>query len=171
MLRISRLTDYAFILLHRLSGADEEVVSCSTLAEQTPLPLPTVRKVCKKLANQGLLVSHQGAHGGYELARPAGEVSAAEVISVMEGPIAVTLCSEGAGECEIEAGCPTSQSWRVINAAIRSALDGVTLADMKRPLKPEMVLAPSEAGAGTDAEPTEAEPVTAADDPRRSRSP
>lgn len=165
MLRISRLTDYAFILLHRLSDGDEEVVSCSSLAESTPLPLPTVRKVCKKLAKQGLLVSHQGAHGGYELARPPAEVSAAEVISAMEGPIAVTLCSEGAGECEIEHDCPTSQSWRVINAAIRSALDGLTLADMKEPLEPETVLATARGAPGST-------PTTSpADDARRSNSP
>lgn len=160
MLRISRLTDYAFILLSSLADADEQVVSCSNLAKATPLPLPTVRKVAKQLAKEGMLVSHQGAHGGYELARPLVEVSAAEVISAMEGPIAVTLCSEDGAECEIEDACPTSQSWQVINAAIRSALEDLTLEDMKSPLEPETILAQaSEAGSG-------AQPAT--DAPRRS---
>lgn len=141
MLRISRLTDYAFILLNELDQAEGEIVSGSALAERAPLPLPTVRKVLKQLTQAGILVSHQGAHGGYELADPLEAVSVAEVISAMEGPIAVTLCSEGADECEIEEHCPTSRSWKVINAAIRSALEGLTLADMRGPLDAETVLA------------------------------
>lgn len=164
MLRISRLTDYAFILASRLDKAEDEIVSCSTLAERAPLPLPTVRKVCKQLAQEGLLVSHQGAHGGYELARPLEDVTVAEVISAMEGPIAVTLCSEGTGECEIEDACPTSNNWKVINAAIRSALDGLTLADMQRPLDTEAVLAidgPASPSAGT---------TSSTSEPRRSHT-
>lgn len=174
MLRISRLTDYAFILMSRLDEADDEIVSCSSLAEQAPLPLPTVRKVCKKLAKAELLVSHQGAHGGYELAEPLAHITVADVISAMEGPIAVTLCSEGTGECEIERSCPTSQSWKVINAAIQTALDGLTLADMQRPLEPDAILANAGIGAsqtGSDA-PASPTPGTTSStgEPRRSHT-
>ncbi len=165
MLRISRLTDYAFILLSRLAEADDEVVSCSSLADNAPLPLPTVRKVAKKLAQEGMLVSHQGAHGGYELARPLSKVTAAEVISAMEGPIAVTLCSEDAGECEIEDACPTSRSWKVINAAIRSALETLTLEDMQRPIDPEAILAQATPHDATPA------PAGSSAQPRRSNTP
>lgn len=174
MLRISRLTDYAFILMSRLDEAEDEVVSCSSLAEQAPLPLPTVRKVCKELSQADLLVSHQGAHGGYELARPLAEVTVADVISAMEGPIAVTLCSEGAGECEIEEACPTSQSWKVINAAIRSALEGLTLADMQRPLDPDTILATAGIDASTAGAPDPASPTpgtaSSTGEPRRSHT-
>lgn len=134
MLRISRLTDYAFIVLTQLEASDEEIVSCSVLADASPLPLPTVRKVAKTLAGEDLLVSHQGAHGGYELARPLDEITASDVIHAMEGPIAVTVCSEDATACDISDTCPTSESWKMINAAIRSTLDNLTLADMQPPL-------------------------------------
>ncbi len=138
MLRISRLTDYAFIILTRLAEEGQgEIVSCSSLADQGPLPLPTVRKVCKKLAQEDLLVSHQGAHGGYELAHPPGEITVAQVIAAMEGPIALTVCSEGAGECEIEHACPVGDNWRVINGAIRRTLSNLTLADLSSQLTPE----------------------------------
>ncbi len=141
MLRISRLTDYAFILLSSLSEAEDQVVSCSAIAETAPLPLPTVRKVAKQLANAELLISHQGAHGGYELAQDLTQVTAADVIRAMEGPIAVTLCTEEGTTCEIEDACPTSQSWKIINAALQTALEGLTLADMQRPMNPQTVLA------------------------------
>ncbi|PSG96399.1 SUF system Fe-S cluster assembly regulator [Thermoplasmatales archaeon SW_10_69_26] len=152
MLRISRLTDYAFILLAELAEAEEgEVLSGSTLAERTPLPLPTVRKVLKKLGQEGLLESHQGAHGGYALTRSADEVSVTEVISAMEGPIAVTTCTDADEVCEIEEACPTSESWKVINEAIRATLDELTLADLHGPDTETVQAALSRAGSSGSA--------------------
>jgi FeS assembly SUF system regulator len=132
MLRISRLTDYAFILLTELSQAEEDVISGSSLADRTPLPLPTVRKVLKTLAQADVLESHQGAHGGYGLARPADEVSVADIVSAMEGSISVTLCCDDDEECEIEGVCPTSESWKIINEAIQTRLESLTLTDVQQ---------------------------------------
>lgn len=143
MLRISRLTDYAFILLDQLAEEEDNVVSCSTLTEHVPLPMPTVRKVCKQLAQDGLLVSHQGAHGGYELTDTLDKITAARVIEAMEGPIAITVCSDQGDECELEAACPTSRSWKAINQAIRTALDGLTLAEMQHGVEASAILQPS----------------------------
>lgn len=132
MLRISRLTDYAFILLTELAqDEDQGVLSGSSLADRTPLPLPTVRKVLKTLAQEDLLESHQGAHGGYALARDPEDVTVTDVISAMEGPISVTVCCQTDEECDIEAVCPTSESWKIINEAIRSRLAELTLADVQ----------------------------------------
>lgn len=164
MLRISRLTDYAFILLTHLDEADEQVVSCSTLAETSPLPLPTVRKVAKTLASEDLLVSHQGAHGGYELAHPPDEVTASDVISAMEGPISITICSEDANECEIADACPTSESWKIINAAIRATMDRITLTDIQPPLDADGILEKAGIEAPASATVEEASPTS----PRRS---
>jgi FeS assembly SUF system regulator len=135
MLQISRLTDYAFILLTELGQAEEDLVSGSSLAERVPLPLPTVRKVLKKLAQEGVLESHQGAHGGYALARSGDEITVADVVSAMEGPISVTLCCADDEDCEIEASCPTSQSWKMINEAIQSTLADLTLNDIRQGAK------------------------------------
>jgi FeS assembly SUF system regulator len=167
MLRISRLTDYAFILLTELADAEEdEVLSGSTLAERTPLPLPTVRKVLKKLGQEGLLESHQGAHGGYALTRAPEEIAVTEVISAMEGPIAVTTCNDAEEVCEIEDACPTSESWKVINEAIRATLDNLTLADLRGP-----GTEPVEAAFGQASATAPTTGGTAADDPPRRSNP
>jgi Rrf2 family protein len=88
-------------------------------------------KILKGLAHAGLLVSHRGVKGGYGLARPAHQISVADVIVALEGPIALTACIEHApGECDIEALCPARANWQRINRAIREALEGITLMEM-----------------------------------------
>ena len=101
------------------------------IAAQTHLPLPMASKILKGLVHAGLLVSHRGAKGGYGLARSAWEISVADVIVALEGPIALTACIEHSpGECDIEALCPARANWQRINDAIRDALDGITLMEM-----------------------------------------
>ncbi len=135
MLQIARLTDYSLVLLTQLAGREQdELVSCSTLAEETHIPLPTVRKILKQLNNEDLVDSKRGAHGGYHLARGPEEITIRQVITAMEGPVAITVCSEGPGECELEPMCGVSNNWQRINEAILGTLDGITVADMIGPL-------------------------------------
>jgi FeS assembly SUF system regulator len=171
MLRISRLTDYAFILLTELAGeGNEQVLSGSTLAERTPLPLPTVRKVLKQLGQEGLLESRQGAHGGYALAKPADELAVSEVIDAMEGPVSVTMCCDDEETCEIEHECPTSDGWKIVNAAIRSTLRNLTLTDIQQGPASEKLLAAARSGPGEPQAPTAGgrEPVDDSGPARRS---
>ena len=100
MLRISRLTDYATVILASL--ADGALASATDIAERTHIGLPTVSKLLKELQHAGLVRSVRGAHGGYQLARPAASISAAEIIDAVEGPVALTECAGGAGNCDIE---------------------------------------------------------------------
>lgn len=135
MLQIARLTDYSLVLLTQLAGRQQdELVSCSTLADETHIPLPTVRKILKQLNNEDLVDSKRGAHGGYLLARGPEEITIRQVITAMEGPVAITVCSEGPGECELEPLCGVSNNWQRINEAILGTLDGITVADMIGPL-------------------------------------
>ena len=98
------------------------------LSERARLPLPTVSKILKILAREGLLVSHRGARGGYTLARPPAEISVAEIIGALEGPIAITECvSEEPGVCGQESLCTIRANWLLINQAVQSALDKITL--------------------------------------------
>lgn len=132
MMRITRITDYGIVLLSYFDGA--KVLTTPSLAEFAQLPLPVVGKVLKALCRGGLLVSQRGASGGYRLARPAREISVAEVIRVLEGPIALTECSADApGLCELEPVCPVRGNWQKISAVVRRALEGLTLAEMTRP--------------------------------------
>ena len=103
------------------------------LAERSRLPAPTVAKLLKSLARGGLLQSLRGAHGGYRLARAPEHISVADIIAALEGPIGVTECATHPGGCTLESGCSTRANWRLINVAIRQALEAVSLAQMAAP--------------------------------------
>jgi FeS assembly SUF system regulator len=130
MLRISRLTDYATVLLAALAGEPARVQTAAALAEQTRIAAPTVCKLLKQLQRAGLVVSTRGLHGGYQLARPATQISAAAILDALEGPVALTDCSVGHGHCEIEESCRVSRVWQRLNVAIRRSLHEVSLAQL-----------------------------------------
>ena len=99
------------------------------------LPGATVSQVLKTLAAAGVVASHRGARGGYELAREPEDITVRELVVAFEGPLAVTACVEGAEDnCSVEPLCLLAGGWEQVNSAIRSALDSVTLADLIRPI-------------------------------------
>lgn len=131
MLRITKLTDYGIVLLVRLAdGASGGSQNARSMAEATSLPLPVVSKILKSLAQGGLLTSQRGAKGGYTLARRPEEINVAEIISAIEGPIALIECSAGPGHCEQETSCPVRDPWQRINDAIQETLSHVTLREL-----------------------------------------
>jgi FeS assembly SUF system regulator len=138
MIRITRMTDYGIVLLTYFARSPEGTIQTARdLAHEAQLPLPTVNKVLKTLTRHGLLVSHRGMKGGYRLARVPEAISVAEIIGATEGPVAMTECTvEGTGGCDHESACPVSDNWQRINHAIQGALQGITLAEMTRPVPP-----------------------------------
>jgi len=108
--------------------------SANEIAAELGLALPTVSKVLKALVQYGLLVSHRGAKGGYSLAAAPEEISVAQIIAAIEGPIALTECSDTAGLCGQEPQCSVRGNWQRINSAVRDALERVTLAELARPM-------------------------------------
>jgi FeS assembly SUF system regulator len=134
MLRLSKLTDYAVVVLVRLAREDE-VQTSPCIAGATGIPEPTVAKVLKALTVAGLVESRRGAYGGYRLARQLGRISIAEVIGAIDGPIALTACVEGSGlGCDAERLCPVRGRWDAVNQAISGALSAISLADMQEPV-------------------------------------
>ena len=128
MLRITKITDYGFILLAHMANRDRELLhNAKDLSAAIGIPLPTVSKVLKILTQGGILQSHQGSKGGYSLSRPAREISAAEIIEAVEGPVAITDCSSVDG---CERNCVVSSSWQRVNNAVTDTLKGLSLADM-----------------------------------------
>src|SRR4051794_31605249 len=123
MLKLSKLADYATVLMSAIAADPARVHNGQELAARTHVPAPTVAKLLKTLARGGLLESLRGAHGGYRLVRSPERISVAEVIRALEGPIAVTECAEHKSGCGIESSCATRAHWRLINAAIRQALE------------------------------------------------
>ena len=113
------------------SRPEEEIHKAGALASEAHLPRPTVSKILKGLAREGLLVSHRGVQGGYSLARKAEEISVADIIRALDGPIAMTDCiTDESGNCDLQARCPTRLPWLRINQAVRGALESITLSDM-----------------------------------------
>lgn len=135
MIRISRETDYGIVLLtHIVNSAEGSTYSARALAARTHLPVPMVSKILKQLVRDGLLFSQRGVKGGYYLARHPENISVAEIISAVEGPIAMTMCVSTPGECRQEGFCGVRPNWLRINEAVRGALQGITLSEMARPL-------------------------------------
>lgn len=135
MIRISKLADYAVVVLAALARRGGEGASAVALSEETKIPEPTVSKVLKLLARGEVLESTRGANGGYRLERAPREISVAEIIMAIEGPVSMTACVEGgAGECcDFSAYCQVKGRWDDVNHAIREALTGITLEDMTAP--------------------------------------
>jgi len=133
MLRVTKLTDYATVLLTVLAGRAGEVLSATELAEASGLEATTVSKVLKPLAQAGLVEGLRGVHGGYRLAHPPGEISLVQIIEAMEGPLAITECSQQDSQCGIAHQCGARANWRLINDVVADALRGMTLAQMLQP--------------------------------------
>lgn len=131
MIRLTKQTDYAIVLMSQIADGDDVRHTAAELAEQTLLPQPMVSKILKLLAKGGLLESHRGAKGGYTLSKAPGDVTVAAIISALEGPIAITECTmDTPHECSYEASCRLRGNWHRINDAVRRALEAITLDDM-----------------------------------------
>ncbi len=130
MLRVTKLTDYATVVLATLAAEPARVHSTAELAERARLEPPTVAKVLKPLAHAGLVESFRGANGGYRLARQAAEIPLIAIVEAIEGPLGMTECSGEHSTCELEPHCGVQTHWRRINDVISDALSGITLAEM-----------------------------------------
>jgi len=134
MMRLSRLADFAVVLMTHVAQDHERVHTASEATVATQLPAPTVSKVLARLCREGLLTSIRGVKGGYLLARPAAEISVGAIVNALDGPVALTQCIKlGPGRCEVEAVCPSRGGLHRINVAVHKALDDVSLADIATP--------------------------------------
>jgi FeS assembly SUF system regulator len=131
-MRLSSLADYAVVMMSaaaRHCGAAK--VNATTLATETGIPLPTAQKLVSRLSAAGLLESSRGTGGGVRLARPPAAISLADVIEAVEGPIAMTPCSDtGRHDCALEGDCRMKPHMNIANSAVRGALAGVSLASV-----------------------------------------
>ncbi len=129
------MTDYGVVVMAQLAQATDAVVTAPDLAAGAGLPAPTVAKILKRMGRGGLVTSQRGIHGGYALSRPAAEISVADIIGALEGPVAVTACVDGAsGEaCSVENLCPIRGCWDRVNAAVTRTLQSMSLAEIATP--------------------------------------
>lgn len=131
MIRVSRMADYGVVVLSHIAHKPEELHTAAAISGESQLPLPTVSKLLKQFAHAGVLKSHRGAKGGYSLSRTPEQITVAQIIGAVDGPISLADCLEGQeGVCGLESFCPMRGPWGRVSDAIRDALEGVTLADM-----------------------------------------
>ena len=98
MLRLSKKADYALMAMKHLAlRGDRGSSSAREIAEQYDIPIELMAKVLQRLVRRGLLASQQGTRGGYQLARPPAQISVADVIQAIDGPVTVTACSTDEG--------------------------------------------------------------------------
>src|SRR5579872_2033988 len=132
MLRLSKKADYALMAMKHLAvRGDRGASSAREIAEQYGIPIELMAKVLQKLVRRGLLASHQGTRGGYQLARVPGQISVADVIQAIDGPVTVTACStEDDGQCEQFAKCNVRDPLWKVRQRILSALGECTIAEL-----------------------------------------
>jgi len=134
-MRLSSLADYAIVVMSAAARAGATRLSATDVAACTGVPLPTAQKLMGRLAAAGLLESARGSGGGFALARPAEDISLADIVEAVEGPIAMTACVENGGErhdCALESSCRVRPHWDTVNGVIRGALAGVSLTSLSR---------------------------------------
>lgn len=131
MLRLSKKTDYALIAMKHLAiHGDRGAASAREIAELYDIPAELMAKVLQRLVRRGLLVSHQGTRGGYQLARPSNVISIADVIAAVDGPLTVTACSTEDHACDQYTKCNVRDPLHRIKDRIIAALEGCTLAEI-----------------------------------------
>ncbi len=142
MLRLSRMTDYAVVVLHHMARQPEGNRNTADVALATGLPAPTVSKLLHRLTEVGIVAAERWRYGGYRLDRTPDTIRLSEVLGAFEGELALTDCIDSGGNtCEHENHCAIAGRWNVVSAAIRGVLDNLTLADVLEPAPPPPVAA------------------------------
>ncbi len=135
MLRISKIADYGTKIMLAMVEPHHRLYAATELAELTHISLPTVSKILKLLLKGNLLVSQRGSHGGYQLAKAPHQITLAQIVSVLDGDIAITECEQQLGCCQIEDSCNMKDNWAVISNVIVDVLQNISLAKMSKPIQ------------------------------------
>ena len=132
-MRLSHLADYAVVLMTAAARYPAGArLSATELSADTGVPLPTAQKLMGQLAACGLLSSARGAGGGFALARPAKDITLADIVEAVEGPIAMSACSDGKFDCALDAHCRVKPHMGIVGNAVRGALGAVSLTELAR---------------------------------------
>jgi len=134
-MRLTHLADYAVVMMTAAARREPCArLSATDLSQETGVPLPTAQKLMQRLAAHGLLTGQRGAGGGYALAQPIHEISLADIVEAVEGPIVLTMCADGVNhECALDQHCKVKPHMSIVGDAIRSSLKAVSLAQLSAP--------------------------------------
>lgn len=131
MLKVSRLSDYAVVLLCKLSMFDGKIASCSELSDKTGIPHPTVSKIFRLLSSVDFIETQRGINGGYKLLKDLKDITLLDVFEKIEGPVYTTLCTDGSqADCEFRSVCRLRGKWDKVNEKMKATLLSISLEDM-----------------------------------------
>jgi len=140
MLRITKMTDYAVLILANLVLHDNKLLTAKEIASETHISLPTTQKILKKLNRKNLVISKQGASGGYSLDPETKKLSVATLLEKLDGDLSITQCSSNDDQCEVEDFCNIGNAWQMINQRVQWALNDITLGDLIHPTRIEQFI-------------------------------
>jgi Rrf2 family transcriptional regulator, cysteine metabolism repressor len=127
---ISTKAQYGLRALVEIANAGNQSVALKYVAERQDISQHYLEQIASNLRRAGFIRSVRGAFGGYKLARPPEQISALEVVEVMEGSIAPVACIEDKSSCSHTSSCGTENLWRRVDTAIRDVLGNATLKDL-----------------------------------------
>ena len=133
MIKVSRMADYAILLVCKMSSVADKVYSAHELSIITALKITTISKILTKLTKANVTNSIRGVTGGYKLMMKAEDISIGDIIDIIDGQVALTVCEDKHHSCELESMCPSQGNWQVINNTVRNALNSVSIAEMANP--------------------------------------
>ena len=137
-MRLTHLADYAVVMMTAAARREPCArLSATELADETGVPLPTAQKLMGKLACAGLLTSVRGAGGGFTLARGVTEISLADIVEAVEGPIALATCLDG-DDCAAHHDCRVRPHWPLVNETLRGALAAIPLTRLAQEAEPKV---------------------------------
>ena len=129
-MRISARADYAVRAAVELAAAGDGPTKGDALARSQDIPLKFLENILGDLRHAGLVRSQRGADGGYWLARPAGEISLADVLRAVDGPLVGVRGERPEDVAYAGAAEPLAQVWIAVRASLRAVVERVTLADV-----------------------------------------
>ena len=135
MIKVSRMADYAVLLVCKMSQDNEKIYSAHDLSINTLLQITTISKILVKLTKANITTSIRGVSGGYQLAKKAEDISVGNIIDIIDGRVALTVCVEEGDNhnCGLLSMCPSHSNWQIINNAVCEALNSVSIAEMANP--------------------------------------
>tara|TARA_Y100000748_G_scaffold281221_1_gene260692 strand:+ start:56 stop:493 length:438 start_codon:yes stop_codon:yes gene_type:complete len=134
------MTDYAVLILANLALHNNKLLTAKEIASETHISLPTTQKILKKLNRKNLVISKQGASGGYSLDPETKKLSVATLLEKLDGDLSITQCSSNDDQCEVEDFCNIGNAWQMINQRVQWALNDITLGDLIHPTRIEQFI-------------------------------
>jgi len=130
MFKLSKKTEYSLLVLRHLARQGDEVCTVKDLARECRLPQPLLAKLMQQLARRNLVRSEQGVRGGYRLNRDLTQISLADVVESVDGPISLTACKQDDDRCERHSFCDLKTTIAPVQRQMRKYLQEVRVSDL-----------------------------------------